>query len=877
MSAGSPDPRPESNRLLHVAELFADALEHPADDRDAFLRQVCGDDEGLHAEVHTLLGALPAAEAMFPSVQRGADEAGDRSAVDDVPTDRTGQMISHFRLEAPLGAGGMGEVYRATDVALGRPAAVKLLRTGVDPQLRSRLLREARASARLGHPAIAGFYESGTVDDVDFMAMEFVEGETLRQRLRGGALPPEEAISMIAALLEALVHSHAAGIVHRDIKPENIMLTADGATKLLDFGIAKEVVGQVPEEPDSKTVVLRTALTSHGMIVGTVGYMSPEQLRGDPVNETTDVFSLGAVLYEALTGQPAFPGASSSQRIISVLSRELPGVSVDGLSDDIDAILRRALARDPADRYQTAAEFLRELRRFATGESVAILPNTVAILDLDNVSKNPDDDWIGSGIAESLGADLGRGKGLTLVPRGKVLKVRASLSAEASDLDPAEVGLALGCRWVLAGTFQRMGPALRLTTRLVEVATGKDLWSEKLDGKLAELFEMQDRLAALTAKSLSAVLPEHGAVGARRLDSYELMERARKFQGNFTTDGIAQSRELFEQILELESENAAALASLAGTYAPGEWARTGDPACLDRALEYGTRAIKADPLHEYAHVIVGYVKFRHDRLDEAIESFDRALQCDESSYFAAYFRCCCLMAKGQTAEGLLWGQRAARIAPGLPFVLIVVGMAHMDLSDLDSALWSFEEADRAELKIGNQGWSGAALGVAECLRRMGRLEEARQRCLVALDRLEQSDFMYRNTSRPGGMNQLGRILLDSADFEGAAVAFRQAEANLRAMPEGVGKGHMLVQALAGRTRAGEGAEPFEDALRVYEEKSMDFAWGSANARHGETRFQLALAAEKLGRLDQARELIEAARDGFHPEAREYQMSGEESE
>ena len=195
----------------------------------------------------------------------------------------------------------------------GREAAVKLLRSRVDPQLRARLLREAQTSARLEHPAIATFFESGTVDGVDFLAMEYVEGETLRSRLRSGALSPNGALSMVASLLEALVHSHAAGIVHRDIKPENIMLAASGAAKLLDFGIAKEVGFKLTQEPGAKTEVLKTALTSHGMIVGTIGYMSPEQLRGDPVSESTDVFALGAVLYESLTGEPAFPGRSSSQ------------------------------------------------------------------------------------------------------------------------------------------------------------------------------------------------------------------------------------------------------------------------------------------------------------------------------------------------------------------------------------------------------------------------------------------------------------------------------------------------------------------------------------------------------------------------------------
>ena len=873
MSADLPEPPTGSNRLLQVADLFADALEHSTEDREAFLRRACGDDQGLHAEVLTLLGALPAGEAMFEDSELEARKAAEAA---DTTGKRTGQMISHFRLEALLGSGGMGEVYRATDVALGRPAAVKLLRGGVDPQLRSRLLREARTSARLGHPAIAAFYESGTVDGVDFMAMEFVEGETLRQRLRNGAMNPDEALAMISALLEALVHSHAAGIVHRDIKPENIMLMPTGATKLLDFGIAKEFAIEPPEEPGAKTAVLKTALTSYGMIVGTLGYMSPEQLRGEAVNETTDVFSLGAVLYEALTGKPAFPGASSSQRIISVLSRDLPKVSREGLADDIDAILKRALARDPADRYPTTADFLRELRRFATGEAVAILPNTMAILDLENVSKNPDDDWIGSGIAETLGADLGRGKGLSLVPRGKVLKIRAKLAAEDSGHDPADVGLAIGCRWVLTGTFQLMGPSLRLTMRLVEVATGKDLWSEKIDGKLDELFEMQDRLASLTAESLEAVLPEQGAVGAQRLDSYELVERARKLSFVLSRDAQAQAREFLAQALDLEPGNAAALGLLASTYAPGEWAQTGDPACLERALELALRAVEGDPFQEFAHIIVGYVRFRQGAFEEAIASFDRAIECNASSVMAPYFRCCCLIEMGRPEEGLLWGQRAAQLEPGLPFVLIVIGMAHMELGDLDSALWSLGEAETAELRSGNWGWSGAALAVAECLRRMGRLEEARERCMVALDRLEQSDFIFRNSSRVGGLNQLGRILIDLGDLDAAGVAFSQAETSVRAIPGGVAKGHLFVQSLAGRARSGEGAEPFEEALRAYGDKSMDFSWGSGNAAHGETLFQLTLAAEKVGHLDHARELLQAAREKFSPEARAYQIGGEES-
>ena len=222
-----------------------------------------------------------------------------------------GRTVSHYRVEKRLGAGGMGEVYLARDMALGRAAALKLLPQDLDASLKPRLLREGEASARLQHPAIATFYEAGESEGVAFIAMEYVSGQTLRDRLMDGPLPVREAVSMAAWLLEALGHAHAAGILHRDIKPENVMLTSDSSAKLLDFGIAKVFALADPEEATG------TALTGTGEVLGTVGYMSPEQLKGLPLDARSDLFSLGAVFYEALSGERAYPGrqrASGSPR-----------------------------------------------------------------------------------------------------------------------------------------------------------------------------------------------------------------------------------------------------------------------------------------------------------------------------------------------------------------------------------------------------------------------------------------------------------------------------------------------------------------------------------------------------------------------------------
>src|SRR6185436_4560095 len=255
-------------------------------------------------------------------------------------SDPIGRVVSHYRIERRLGSGGMGEVYLARDLALGRATALKLLPPGFTPELRARLLHEASAFARLQHPAIATFYESGEVDGVAFIAMEHVPGSTLRQELRGGALPPAQALAVGMRILEALAHAHAAGLLHRDIKPENVMVTGEASAKLLDFGLAKDapVVVAGAETPTE------TALTDLGKIVGTFGYMAPEQLRGEPLDARADVFAAAAVLYEAIAGRPAFPGRTPTERVAALLSRDPQPLTDAGLPRELWPVLSRALA-----------------------------------------------------------------------------------------------------------------------------------------------------------------------------------------------------------------------------------------------------------------------------------------------------------------------------------------------------------------------------------------------------------------------------------------------------------------------------------------------------------------------------------------------------
>ncbi|MHC4404458.1 MAG: protein kinase domain-containing protein, partial [Planctomycetota bacterium] len=521
--------------------------------RAAFLEEACAGAPELRQRVETLLRAHEHTSTFME------ETAAPVAATVNVAVDRVGRVISHYRLDERVGAGGMGEVYRAYDLALGRDCALKILRSGFPSHLRDRLLREAQTCARLQHPGIATFFEAGEAEGEAFIAMEYVLGQTLRERLRQGPLPVDLAMTMTARLLEALGHAHALGILHRDIKPENVMLAEDGSMKLLDFGIAKDV-GPVPDV----NIPTLTSLTQHGAIVGTVGYMSPEQLRSDPLDARSDLFSVGAVLYEVVAGRPAFPGATPTERIAAILSKDPAPLTGPGIPTEINAVLSRALDRDPASRYESASALMRDLRRVGSGEMAAPLLDSVAVLDFENLSRDAEDDWIGAAMAESLTADLSRLPGLQVPPRQKILGAKAARQAAGAPTDPHSLGLALSCRWLVSGTFQKAGSALRLTVRLTETLTDHEVLTEKMDGSTETLFEMQDRLAALVGDRLNRAAPsrEQETAPPPKLSAYECYVKGQHALG-FQRGSSEQARELFAQAVDLDPEYAPALAGLA--------------------------------------------------------------------------------------------------------------------------------------------------------------------------------------------------------------------------------------------------------------------------------------------------------------------------
>jgi TolB-like protein len=757
----------------------------------------------------------------------------------------------------------MGEVFLGRDLALGRPAAIKVIAQPLSGDLRARLLREAEACARLQHPAIATFYEAGDADGVAFLAMEYVPGETLRDRLERAPLSAPQALVMAGCLLEALNHAHAAGVLHRDIKPENVMWMDDGLAKLLDFGIAR-LIG--PEEGDSEAATA-TALTEAGAVIGTLGYMSPEQLRGEPLDERSDLFSLGAVLHESLSGRPAFPGSTAAERIAAILSDDPPPLSGEGIPAGLNAVLARALSRDRGRRYPSAASFLADLKAAASGEFVAALPDTLAVIDFENLSKNPDDDWIGSGIAESLASDLCRLPGLTVAPRGKVLGLRAAPGTGDRDVEAARIARLLSCRWVLSGAYQRVGPRLRVTSRLADVTTGETVASEKRDGTLEEIFEIQDALAASTAEKLrpgghAAATPR----APRRVDAFERHARGRRLFLRLAKGSFEEARVAFEEAIGADPGHAPALAGLAAVHAM-RFTFTTAPAELDAAAGYARRAIDADPGFGEPRVWLGYALLRQGKLEEAEAQERRAGELDPSNPYAFYFAGCVLTSGRRHAESRTLFQRALEIEPLHGWAWMGLGWAHVELGASDQALWCFEKAVELERLRGPHPTVGASGYWGECLRRLGRLDEARRRCREGLEDVERSDSMYRDSFRAICLCAMGRTALAQGDSAAARAAFGQAVAHLRGRPRGLGGGHLLVQALAGLARAGEGAPPLDEAEALFSSRQAhDFSW-LWTCTDDVSLFELSRAAAAVGREERAKEWLARARDAGSGEAK----------
>jgi serine/threonine protein kinase/Flp pilus assembly protein TadD len=577
-----------------------------------------------------------------------------------------GQTLSHFKILEKLGEGGMGAVYLAEDLELNRQVALKVLPAEMasDPERLSRFKREAKAVAALNHPNIVTIYSVEDSDQGRFISMELVKGRSLEEMIGPQGLPIGQFFKIAVPLADALSAAHQSGVTHRDLKPANIMVSEEGRVKVLDFGLAKlQTVDPSAADPDLPT----QALTQEGMVMGTVPYMSPEQVQSKPLDQRTDIFSLGIILYELATGQRPFRGDTSADLISSILRdspRAVTQVKVD-LPNHLGRIVSRCLEKEPARRYQTASELRGELEHLQEeiGKDKTDAGSSVAVLPFRNMSPDKEQDYFCEGIAEELINRLGKFQNLRVASRTSAFQFKDA------DADIREIGERLNVGTVLEGSVRKAANQLRISTQLVNVADGYRLWSDSFDRELKDVFAIQDEIAQSIVDALHVTLSPSEAKQAVQkaakvdVQAYDFYLKGRKFFYQFRQQGFEFARQMFARAIVIDPSYARPYAGVADCCSFLYMYFDSSEDNLQEADAASRKAVEIDPGSAEAHASRGLAVSLNQRFDEAKIEFETALRLDPNNYEAHYLYARSLFAQGNLEEAANRFEKACQVNP----------------------------------------------------------------------------------------------------------------------------------------------------------------------------------------------------------------------
>jgi serine/threonine protein kinase/Tfp pilus assembly protein PilF len=667
--------------------------------------------------------------------------------------------ISHYRILDKLGVGGMGEVWLAEDTRLGRKLALKLLPAEFtrDAARVARFELEARAASALNHPNIITIYDIGQSEGIHFIATEFIEGRTLRHCLTSYGLQLREALEITVQIAGALQAAHGAGITHRDIKPENVMLRPDGYIKVLDFGLAK-LTEKIESQVDTEALTKIKSSTDPGTVMGTVSYMSPEQARGLKVDARSDIFSLGVVFYELLTGRLPFSGETSTDVLAAILTAEPRSLSQYAISvpAELEWSLLKALQKSCEERYQTMKSFLDDLRRVKSqldfeaqlaqitqsqslirsseevSEAVTVefrsdewfrsksisgqtksrltspgqVIDSLAILPLANASNDANMEYLSDGITESIINSLSQLPQLRVVPRSTVFRYKGQ------EVDPQQIGADLNVRAVLSGRVLQLGDSLIVKTELVDVLKQSQLWGEQYRRRLKDIFELQEEIANEISSKLQLRLSgeEKQRLIKRytdNIEAYHLYLKGRYYNNKRTPEWIRKGIDHFKQAIDLDPNYALAYAGLADSYAflasatGGQQPRETYPLAKAAAL----KALELDDSLGEAHCSLGFFRLLYDWDFPAAErEYKRAIELSPNYANAHDGYGFYLKSTGQHEAAIASCRRALELDPLSLFVQLSLGWAFYFARRYDDALAQSRKVMEMDPNFGFAHW-----------------------------------------------------------------------------------------------------------------------------------------------------------------------------
>lgn len=762
----------------------------------------------------------------------------------------------------------MGEVYKAEDPALLRTVAIKIMSKPAEPTSDAaiRFLREARSASAFNHPNIVTIYEIGETGEHTYIVMEYVDGRSLRDLIKTREVKPDKVIHITLQICDALAEAHSRGIIHRDIKPENILLTDRGRVKLVDFGLAKTV----STPPRGGGITAAESLTDSGTVMGTLSYMSPEQLRGEPLDERTDIFSFGIVLYEMITGELPFPGANSFEVAASILKDPAfeIGTVPQALPHGIKHCVARLLEKHRRDRYASflevklAVESLgQEALPSAPGDlhpTIALpvqpsgyrsaslaaamrsssravaAPPTILVLPLQSVGSDERSSYIGIGLAHAITTDLAKIKGLSVL----------SKSAGAGRIDEAGHGVRqlakeLAATILLEGEVMRAGEIIGVMARLTDVESGRVIWGSQYRGDAADLFSIQDAVCESIAEALklgisSDVRDEIARPATTNIDAFEFYSRGRAFLDRHDVkENIDYAIRMFEEALGLDRSFALAYAGLGESY----WQKyqiTHDSAWVDAAISASDHALVLDPHQAQVRVSLGIVYHGTGKIDNAREEFERAIDLQPMSDDAYKWLGRCWNRKGDVQKAVECFKKAIQIRPGYWENYNALGSCYYNFGRYRDAAEQFRRVITFQ-PDNSEGYSN--LGAIYYL--LGLYEEAVAMYKRAIE-IRPNEESYTN---------LGTAYFYLGRYDDAIGAYQEAT---KLNPREDRHYWNLGDALAGVRRFEEADAQFEHAAELLE------AHLRVDPNDAKMLGQLALYRAKLRRFDEASALVERA-------------------